>query len=71
MLWTDGGFRRLALNRVAGIVGYSPLLPTRLPDGSTLSEVAVARPPALTGGEGANPPSRGVVSLSYRRGLDQ
>jgi outer membrane lipoprotein-sorting protein len=71
VLRTDGGFRRVALDRVVAMVGYSPLLATRLPDGYTLSEVAVARRPALTGAEGANPPSRGVVSLSYRRGFDQ
>lgn len=71
VLRTDGGFRRVGLHEVAGIVGYSPLVPARLPEGYALSEVAAARRPAPTGAEGENPPSRGVVSLSYRRGFDQ
>jgi hypothetical protein len=38
--------------------------------GFELATVAVATEAAPTGKEGANPPSRRVVSLEYRRGLD-
>jgi hypothetical protein len=68
---SDDGFRRVALGAVAGEVGYRPLVPTALPAGFRLAQVAVARKSAPTGKEGANPPSRMVVSLSYRRGLDE
>jgi hypothetical protein len=68
----DFGFRRVSLARVAPIVGYAPLVPAWVPEGFKLAEVAVARESASpTGAEGGNPPSEGVVSLSYRRGLDQ
>jgi hypothetical protein len=68
---SDDGFHRVALDKVAAIVGYSPLAPNWLPAGYRLSAVAVARESAPTGTEGGNPASRMVVSLSYRRGLDQ
>jgi outer membrane lipoprotein-sorting protein len=67
----DDGFRRVELGEVAEIVGYAPLVPASVPDGYELAEVAVARERAPTGAEAGNPPSRMVVSLSYRRGLDQ
>lgn len=68
---SDDGFRRVRLDQVPTAVGYRPLVPTWVPDGYRLSEVAVAREAAPTGKEGSNPPSRMVVSLAYRRGLDQ
>jgi hypothetical protein len=68
---SDDGFRRIGLDGVDGAVGYKPLVPSWIPDGYRLAEVAVARESAATGKEGGNPPSRMVVSLSYRRGLDQ
>jgi outer membrane lipoprotein-sorting protein len=68
---SDDGFERVDLNDVAGIVGYGPLVPAQVPDGYKLAEVAVAKESPSTGSEAANPPSRMVVSLSYRRGLDQ
>jgi hypothetical protein len=68
---SDGGFRRVRLRDAARIVGYAPLVPARVPAGYELAEVAVAKQSAPTGAEAANPPSRMVVSLSYRRGLDQ
>jgi outer membrane lipoprotein-sorting protein len=71
VLQSDDGFRRVELDEVAGIVGYAPLVPAWIPDGYELAEVAVAREAAATGSEAANPSSRMVVSLSYRRGLDQ
>jgi hypothetical protein len=67
---SDDGFRRVALDDVARAVGYRPLVPTRVPAGFELATVAVATEAAPTGKEGANPPSRRVVSLEYRRGLD-
>jgi hypothetical protein len=68
---SDAGFRHVRLRHVARIVGYAPLVPAHVPDGYQLAEVAVAKQSAPTGSEAANPPSRMVVSLSYRRGLDQ
>jgi hypothetical protein len=68
---SDDGFRRVALADVASAVGYSPLVPARVPAGYHLAEVAVARSGAPTGKEGGNPASEMVVSLSYRRGIDQ
>ena len=69
---TDEGFQRVALGEVAGAVGYEPLVPAWLPEGFELTEVAVAPGPGdPTGVEAGNPPSTDVVSLSYRRGLDQ
>jgi hypothetical protein len=67
----DDGFRRADLREVSGIVGYPPLVPASVPDGYELAEVSVATEATPTGAEAANPPSRMVVSLSYRRGLDQ
>jgi hypothetical protein len=68
---SDDGFRRVPLEAVVGVVGYSPLVPRWVPDGYRLAEVAVAPVAGPTGKEAGNPPSRMVVSLSYRRGLDQ
>ena len=68
---SDDGFRRVALGGVARAVGYAPLVPAWIPAGYHLAEVAVARDSAPTGKEGGNPASRMVVSLSYRRGIDQ
>jgi hypothetical protein len=68
---SNGGFRRVDLTDAAGVVGYAPLVPTQLPDGYALAEVAVATESGRTGGGAGNPPSRRVVSLAYRRGLDR
>jgi hypothetical protein len=68
---SDGGFRRVPLDEVAGLVGYAPLLPSAAPDGFEQSEVAVATDAGRTGTEAGNPASRQVVSLAYRRGLDR
>ena len=67
---SDDGFRRVALDDVARAAGYEPLVPAHVPAGFELATVAVAAEAAPTGKEGANPPSRRVVSLEYRRGLD-
>jgi hypothetical protein len=68
----DFSFQRLPLARVESIVGYAPLVPAWVPEGYELAEVAAAKEPGSpTGVEAANPHSEGVVSLSYRRGLDQ
>lgn len=66
----DGGFRRTTLEGAAAVVGYRPAVPSALPDGFQVSEVAVATSAPPTGAEGLNPPSRQVVSISYRRGLE-
>lgn len=68
---SDDGFRRVSLDQVAAAVGYRPLVPSWSPPGYRLAEAAVAQDAAPTGKDGANPPSRMVVSLAYRRGIDQ
>jgi hypothetical protein len=68
---TDAGFRRVALADVPKLVGYQPLVPSWVPEGYRLAEVAASRKGSPTGAEGTNPVTDGVVSLSYRRGLDQ
>jgi RNA polymerase sigma-70 factor, ECF subfamily len=68
---TDYGFRRLPLAEVPAAVGYAPLVPDWVPDGYSLSEVAVASDAPPTGTEAGNPPSEDVVSLAYRRGFDE
>lgn len=68
---TDAGFRRVELDAVAAAVGYVPLVAAWTPEGYELTEVAVASRANPTGAEAANPASEQVVSLSYRRGLDQ
>ena len=68
---TDDGFRRVGLDDVRAAVGYAPLVPAFVPEGYELAEVAVAERGGPTGREAGNPPSRMVVSLSYRRGFDQ
>ena len=69
----DVGFRSVALGQVASAVGYPPVLPApaSLPPGYQLAEVTVAARALPTGTEGANPPSRNVVSVAYRRGFDR
>ena len=61
---SDDGFRRVTLGRVKAETGYAPLVPSSVPAGYELAQVAVAR-------ESTSPASRMVVSLSYRRGIDQ
>ena len=69
----DHRFRRVPLDAVTEDVGYAPLVPAWLPKGYEPAEVAVAagNTGTPTGVEGSNPPSTNVVSLSFRRGLDQ
>lgn len=67
----DDGFRRVTLDGAEAVTGYAPLVPSFVPEGYELAEVAVAERAGPTGREAGNPPSRMVVSLSYRRGFDQ
>jgi hypothetical protein len=68
VLHTDFGFRRVRLANVGRSVGYAPLVPASIPAGYRLSEVMVSVKPSATG---TNPAVGDIVSLSYRRGLDQ
>jgi hypothetical protein len=69
---SDSGFRRIELDEAVALVGYDPLVPAWLPQGFRPAEVAVhPGTGSPTGVEAGNPPSTDVVSLSYRRGLDQ
>ena len=69
----DVGFRAVPLSQVRAVVGYQPVLPApaSLPAGYQLAEVTVAATAGPTGTEGANPRSRNVVSVAYRRGFDR
>jgi len=69
----DVGFRSVGLPQVQAAVGYRPVLPApaSLPPGYQMAEVTVATQAQPTGAEGANPPSRNVVSVAYRRGFDR
>jgi hypothetical protein len=69
----DVGFRAVPLSGVRAAVGYQPVLPAPagLPAGYQLAEVTVATTAQPTGTEGANPRSRNVVSVAYRRGFDR
>ena len=68
----DHGFRRVSLADAGDAVGYAPLVPQWVPTGFLLAEVAVSPGVGVPGGvEASNPPSTDVVSLSFRRGLDQ
>lgn len=62
------GFRRVSLAESGAIVGYRPLVPRWLPGGFRLAEVTAAD-------QGNNDLgarwTRGVISLSYRRGFEQ
>jgi hypothetical protein len=71
VLRTDAGFANVDLAHAANVVGYRPLLPARVPDGFRLAAAVAAKSAEPTGPGQANPLSRGVVSLSYRRGLEQ
>ena len=71
VLRSDEGFRRVPLRRAASTVGYAPLVPHSVPAGYRLADVAVARKPANAAQLDEEPPSRDVVSLSYRRGFDE
>jgi hypothetical protein len=69
---SDSGFRRVPLADAGDAVGYAPLVPHWVPTGFRLAEVAVSPGVGVSGGvEASNPPSTDVVSLSFRRGLDQ
>ena len=69
----DAGFRAVPLGQARAAVGYQPVLPRAesLPPGFQLAEVTVATSAQGTGSEGANPQSRNVVSVAYRRGFDR
>ncbi len=66
----DGGFRQVPLSEVASVAGYAPLVPTDVPSGFELAEVAVAKVGQPTGPEGMNAPGENVVSLVYRHGFE-
>jgi hypothetical protein len=68
----DDGFRRLDLSGIAASVGYEPLVPEMAPPGYRFDGAAAAqRSLQADSGVVVNPPSRKVVSLSYRRGFEQ
>jgi hypothetical protein len=71
ILRTNAGFRHVDLEQAASVVGYQPLAPATVPDGFRLRTVAAAARAAATGPGQSNPKSRGIVSLCYRRGLEQ
>jgi hypothetical protein len=54
---SDDGFRRVTLAQARSAAGYAPLVPASVPAGFRLAQVAVS--------------PQHVVSLSYRRGIDE
>jgi outer membrane lipoprotein-sorting protein len=68
---SDAGFRRTSLEELEGFVGYDPLIPSWVPEGYEPAEVTASQKGSSTGAEASNPPMPDVVSLSFRRGLDQ
>jgi hypothetical protein len=71
VLRTDEGFRHVAAADVAKVVGYEPLIPSEVPAGFHLTTIGVAMKASATGAAESNPPSLDVVSLAYRRGVEQ
>jgi outer membrane lipoprotein-sorting protein len=75
VIHTEGGFRRIdpaeLATEGAAVVGYTPVLPSQVPEGFALTEVAVAEMGQASGKEGMNPPAPGVVSAMYRWGFDR
>jgi hypothetical protein len=70
------GFAGRSLDDAAAQVPYDLLVPGQVPDGFTLdwspASVAVNRDVAApTGREGANPPSKPVVSMTWRKGAQE
>jgi hypothetical protein len=61
---SDDGFRRVALGEATAAAGTAPLVPSWVPPGYELAQVAVAPEPGPAGASGP------VVVLSYRRGLE-
>jgi hypothetical protein len=59
----DMGFSSVSLGGAAARVGYTLLVPTKVPAGCTLSQVAV-------GARAESPRGTDVVSLRYARGFD-
>ena len=59
----DMGFRSVSLDGAAARVGHTLLVPTKVPAGCTLSQVAV-------GARAESPRGTDVVSLRYARGFD-
>ena len=65
----DMGFRSVSLGGAAARVGYSLPVPTKVPAGCTLSQVAVG-PKADSRTGSSAPQETDVVSLRYARGFD-
>jgi hypothetical protein len=71
VLHEDDGFRRVDLADAAARLGYEPLVPQATPAGYRFDTAAVAQLSRAASAAVANPPSRKVFSLSYRRGFEQ
>jgi hypothetical protein len=68
---SDDGFAPVPLRAARARVRYPPLAPGWLPEGFALASTLVSAEAGPTGNEGMNPPSRRVVSTTYRRGLER
>lgn len=65
------GFRPTTVERVAAVAGFEPPLPSSVPQGFELDEIAVNTRPQPTGLRLDNPVAGPAVAVSYRRGLQQ
>jgi hypothetical protein len=63
----------MPLPEVGAAVGYDPVTPAWLPDGFELTNVAVLRGTRASAASAGveNPPDTDVISLAYRRGVQQ
>jgi hypothetical protein len=75
---TDAGYRRVASPAEAtAAVGYAASVPSYIPDGFKLAEVAIAGqgqspgPVNTDGTQGPPQTSEGIILLNYRRGFEQ
>jgi hypothetical protein len=65
----DHGFASMDLSIAADLLGYTPPVPSWLPDGYVLRAVEVATEPLLWWSYPSLPPSERLAVLTYRRGM--
>jgi hypothetical protein len=66
----DQGFRRTSPVAAAAQLSYTPLLPTRVPDGFSLAVAGWAPQSGFTGAEASNPRYPDLFAAVFRRGFE-